>query len=175
MSPEGGSFNNISDSKSPCSKSGKMCDPPTDHSGLPDPDNDPCVTPVPRLTTRTSSTTTCSSGTSHSGEDVWREVGDVDDISNMVFLSPHWLMDVLKTVLTHHLIEKIHGMKENMSENDLSKYFGDNHKEHALNGIVRWSLIEDKLMDIQINSPMRDEADKDAKAALQRSIVKSLR
>lgn len=115
----------------------------------------------------------------------WREVEELEahlnyhgDISDMVFLSPHWLIDVLKRVLTHHLIETVRNLTTSMSQNDLSRYFGENHLEHAKNGIVRWSLIEEKLMHIQINSPIGTDTEigREKRAnVLKKNIIHSLR
>ena len=125
-----------------------------------------------------------SGGTTHSGdEDVWREVEDLEahlnhngDISDMVFLSPHWLIDVLKRVLTHHLIDTVRHLTTSMSQNDLSRYFGENPLEHAKNGIVRWTLIEEKLMHIQINSPTSTSTGREKKgSAFKKNIIHSLR
>ena len=89
----------------------------------------------------------------------WREVYDLeaklssrDDISNMVFLSPHWLINVLKRVLSHHLVDTVQNLTTSMNRSDLNRYFGDNYEEYAKNGIVKWSLIKEKLMQIRINS-----------------------
>lgn len=138
---------------------------------------------IPELGTRCS---TSSGSTAHSGEEggdnsFVREVEELEahlnsrgDISDMVFLSPHWLIDVLKRVLTHHLVDTIRNFTTSMSESDLSRYFGDNHSEHAKNGIVRWNLIEEKLMRIQINSPVDTEGREISPPASKKVIIKSL-
>ena len=162
----------------------KKVDSISDHSHR----ADPLSNTVPPMGRTRSSTN--SNGTSNSCEDegtnsCWREVEDLEahlnnhgDISDMVFLSPHWLIDVLKRVLTHHLIDNVRSLTTSMSQNDLSRYFGENHLEHAKNGIVRWSLIEEKLMHIQINSPVEVgmEVGRETRAAaLKKNIINSLR
>lgn len=135
--------------------------------------------PVPVMGNRGRSYSSASSGTTLSGEDLeddergtWREVSaattvdrksvvegaqprenvdEDDDVSQMVFLNPHWLMDVLKRVLSHNLIDDFREMTARMSAEEKSLYFGANHLDHAKNGIVRWSLIVDKLIDVKKN------------------------
>jgi GTPase SAR1 family protein len=151
-------------------------------------DSDPLPGSIPQLGTRGVSSTTSSNGTIHSGEEesnklLWRDVEDLEaylkcrgDISNMVFLSPHWLINVLKRVLTHHLIETVRDLIASSTTKDLTRYFGGgkNYLERVKNGIVRWSLIE-KLMRIQTSSSPSSDADRGKREARKENIVHSLR
>lgn len=97
------------------------------------------------------------------------------DVSNMVFLTPHWLMHILKRVLTHHLIKDLRRMIKQMSHEALQDYFGENHVEHSVNGIVRWTLIEDKMLRIKMKFPIEPEADDRRREELKKNVITAIR
>jgi GTPase SAR1 family protein len=120
---------------------------------------------IPQMGNRGRSCSSASSGTACSidewDEMTWREVdevhagrdndSDADNVSHVVFLNPHWLMDVLKRVLTHNLIDDFRTLATRFDPIEEKKYFGESHSDHTKNGIVRWNLIEDHLIRLDNN------------------------
>jgi hypothetical protein len=68
----------------------------------------------------------------------WKDTGD---IGGYVVLSPHWLLNAMKCVLTHKLSREVN--LERSSHFEISKYFGSVHNQK--NGIASWLFVEQLL------------------------------